>query len=126
MSREPQGDAGHHSTLGDTAHRAGRFREAVEEYRKSLSCDWNQPQVWYAAGWAEISLGEFAAAASSFRNALEINPDWPEARHNLGRACFKLGQIEEALACFRQAASSWGERPRGGIAVAVPGTACVG
>jgi protein O-GlcNAc transferase len=121
MSQVPQGDAKRHASLGDTAHNAGRLREALEEYGKSLSCDWNQPEVWYAAGCAETSLREFAAAARSFRNALEISPGWPEARHNFGRACFQLGQIEEALASFRQAAAgSSAEIPRIGIAVAVP------
>ena len=121
MPVEPQGDAKRHASLGDTAHEAGRFREALEEYGKSLSSDWNQPEVLYAAGCAEISLGEFASAARSFRNALEISPAWPEARHNFGRACFQLGLIEEALASFRQAAAgSSAELPRIAIAVAVP------
>jgi len=121
MSLDPQGDAGRHSSLGDTAHKAGRFREALKKYYQSLSCDWNQPEVWYAAGSAETSLREFAAAAQSFHNALKIRPGWPEARHNFGRACFQLGMIEEALASFRQAAAgSTAELPQIAIAISVP------
>lgn len=121
MSQEPQGDAKRHARLGDAAHNAGRFREALEEYGKSLSLDRNQPELWYAAGCAETSLREFVAAARSFRNALEISPAWPEARHNYGRACFQLGLIEEALDSFRQAADgSSSELPRIAIAVAGP------
>ncbi len=118
--REPRGDPELNPGLDDTAPK-WRLRDALEKYRKSLSRDWNQPEVWYEVGCAEISLGEFAAATRSFRNALEISPGWPQAAHNFGRACFRLGLIEEALASFRQAAAgSSAELPRIAIAISVP------
>lgn len=84
-------------------HRAGKYRDAVELYRRVLDSEADDPRVFNNLGSAWLSLGERERAQEAFRRAIELDPRYAAAWSNLGLVLEATGAPNEALAAFRTA-----------------------
>jgi len=84
-------------------HRAGRFREAEQGYRKILAVYPGHPDVLHMLGVLAHQTGQDANAVYMIASAIAIKPDVAAFHSNLGLALKELGRLEEAAASFRKA-----------------------
>ena len=95
------------ASYADLLVRAGRYDEALEQYRKALEL---KPDYWYAVreiGTVYSILGRLKEAEEQFHRSLALLPPGPEieAAHLVADASldFKRGKYTEASAEFRRA-----------------------
>jgi tetratricopeptide (TPR) repeat protein len=65
--------------------------QAIDDFRKALDGDPNDPVYHFNLGYALFKKGDFTAAADRFRAALDRNPDDQTATLLLGRCLKKQG-----------------------------------
>ena len=70
--------------------------QALDDFRKALEGDSNDPVYHFNAGYALYKKGDFAAAAERFRAVLERNPEDQMATLLLGRCLKKQGLKADA------------------------------
>lgn len=76
-------------------HQAGKFDEAVADYRRVLASHPDLPQVRSNLGAALAGGGHYADAIVEYNRALSENPD-PHVRLNLALAYYKTSQLAKA------------------------------
>ncbi len=110
----------------DAMHQLSQLAEAAAEYRRALTIDDTQFDVWFGLGCAELSRRAYGAAVTSLRRAVTLAPQRREVHHNLAKSLFELGEIDAALHHFRRAAgpedSSLHRDALANIAVIIPGS----
>lgn len=79
------------NNLGATESRANLSQASIDDFRKALAGDANDPVYRFNLGYVLWKKGDFAAAAESFRALLEIAPDDPSAPLLLARCLKKQG-----------------------------------
>ncbi|MCP4655318.1 MAG: tetratricopeptide repeat protein, partial [bacterium] len=91
--------------LGQTLRLEGKYREAVDAYRKADALRPNDPVILNGLGLALSDNGEFPEAEGSFRQSLELylardrdndHPDVLTARHNLAETLSAQGDLAGA------------------------------
>ncbi|HID11077.1 MAG TPA: DUF5107 domain-containing protein [Candidatus Latescibacteria bacterium] len=96
---------------GEERFRAGRYREALEDFLRASEYPRNigmgrppEPRdagVWYWIGAAYETLGEGERAWEAYeRAAFEVHPSDSPLQYERGRALKKLGRDEKARECF--------------------------
>jgi tetratricopeptide (TPR) repeat protein len=90
-----------HVNLGRLLQLAGRTREAIEHYGRSLRRDGTDPTGAFNLGTALEELGRWRAALSAYLRALEIDPRFADAHFNLARLYEQLGRRTEAIRHLR-------------------------
>ncbi|MEW6511778.1 MAG: tetratricopeptide repeat protein [Bacteroidota bacterium] len=100
-------DADPRASYADLLVRAGRYDDALEQYRKSLEL---KPDYWYSIreiGRVYAILGRLRAAEEQYHRSLELLPESPqlEASHLVadGMLNVKRGKLEVAAEQFRKA-----------------------
>jgi tetratricopeptide (TPR) repeat protein len=95
------------ASYADLLVRAGRYDEALEQYRKALEL---KPDYWYAVreiGTVYSILGRLKEAEEQFHRSLSLLPPGPEieAAHLVADASldYKRGKYREASELFRRA-----------------------
>lgn len=83
--------------LADAARRSGDLQGAVELYRKSLTRDPKQLDVWLALGDTLLAGGDTQEASEAFNKALGISPQNADAHLGLGRAFMAQRKPNQAL-----------------------------
>ena len=97
------------TALGDTYLRAGRYADAVAEYRQARAAQPGRisyvvvPKVLINLGMAELGRGEYMAADSAFREAHRLQPHLLHPLFGLGIANLGLGRVETAAGWLEQA-----------------------
>jgi tetratricopeptide (TPR) repeat protein len=89
--------------LGRLLLRAGRFDEAIAQYRAAVRVDPGDVETLVSLGNAQFGLGRQDEAVESYSAALKINKDSPEAHANLGVIRGKQGRVDEAIQHNRRA-----------------------
>ncbi|MDD3028666.1 MAG: tetratricopeptide repeat protein [Alphaproteobacteria bacterium] len=84
-------------------HKAQRFEEAEQAYRKFLRAGSTNPDALRLLGTLYLQMGKITQAASFLEKAARIRPKDPEILTNLGVALRGLNQTEAALKRFNQA-----------------------
>lgn len=74
-----------YNRLGIALRRKGRYKEAVEEYRKALMIEPDNDVVYYNLGRALMEDRQRGAALEAFKKALNLNPDFQEAKEMLDK-----------------------------------------
>ena len=91
-----------HSSFGVALARAGRFDEAIEQFRKAIAIRPNNAQAHNNLGTALVQAGKLDEGIVQLREVLLNSPDNAEARNNLGDALLRKGALDEAIAQFRK------------------------
>ncbi|MBA2646005.1 MAG: tetratricopeptide repeat protein [Pyrinomonadaceae bacterium] len=81
----------------------GRYVEAIDAFRRSISLDGTNPDAYFGLGHAYSDLGRWSEAAEALKQAVRLNPKDAEAYHRLGTAYFKGGRYEQSIAAFKEA-----------------------
>jgi Flp pilus assembly protein TadD len=84
-------------------HRAGRFAEAIAQYKRILSIKPDLPEIHNNLGRALAELGKLEAAAAAYRRAIKLKPNNPEALCNWALTLVDLECLDEAEAKYRRA-----------------------
>lgn len=87
--------------LATELQQAGRFEEAIAEFRVTLELEPGS-DVHNNLGVALFDMGKPAEAIPHYREALLLNPTNLGAHYNMARAHRALGQLDEAIAGFRR------------------------
>lgn len=86
-----------------TFYRAGRFEDAIAEWRKALELDPGDAAAVSNLGAALHGAGRLGEAAREFARALELDPDNVRAHTNIGIALASSGKYDEAARHFERA-----------------------
>jgi tetratricopeptide (TPR) repeat protein len=81
----------------------GRYVEAIEEWKKALKIDPENPKAQNNLGIAFVRAGKFADGIAHLERAVELKPEYAEAHSNLGKALSVAGRPDEAMAQWRTA-----------------------
>jgi len=68
----------------------GKFAEAANEFRKGITIDSSNADLWYNLGGAYYSNRQYAEAVEAWRMALRIKPDHQKAQMGLQAAMMAL------------------------------------
>jgi tetratricopeptide (TPR) repeat protein len=100
MKAGPQ--PGFYSLLLDGQRNAamGVLNSAVDEYRRALKIEPNDPVLHFALGTAYLEMGGYAEAEISLRRCLELAPGSRWARLRLVLALFEQSKQNEAMELF--------------------------
>ncbi|HEX7792938.1 MAG TPA: tetratricopeptide repeat protein, partial [Vicinamibacterales bacterium] len=79
-------DAGAHYNYGSTLLDAGRFDDAIAEFRAALRITPQAPETHNNLGIALGSKGDVDGAISEFQKALSLKPGFADAQRNLETA----------------------------------------
>jgi Flp pilus assembly protein TadD len=85
------------------ALRDGDAELAVQNARRAVALDRNNPLYLNRLGIAHGELGDLRAAEQAFRRALKASPAYAAGHHNLAKALQKQGRLAEALQEFERA-----------------------
>jgi tetratricopeptide (TPR) repeat protein len=66
--------------------KAGRFPEAIEEFKKGIAVDSTNAELWYNLGGAYFSNRQFPEAVNVWQIALKLRPNYPQAQQGLQAA----------------------------------------
>ncbi len=83
--------------------KAGRYEEAVAEWKNALKLSPDNDKANNNVGLLLTGLGRFPEAIPHFEKTLKFNPEYPAAHSNLGVALAGTGKLEEAIAEFMNA-----------------------
>ncbi|MFH1147949.1 MAG: tetratricopeptide repeat protein [Pseudomonadota bacterium] len=90
--------------LGLTLFRTQRYTEALENFRRALELEPENPEFHNLLGQTYDALGQPIEAEQSLRRAIEIDENYALGYYDLGVILAKHeGQKQEALASFEQA-----------------------
>lgn len=79
------------NNLGAAESRANLHQPAIDDFRRALDGDANDPSYRFNLGYALWKKGDYSAAAESFRALLDLNPEDPSAALLLARCQKKQG-----------------------------------
>lgn len=92
---------GVHYSLGCAYARASKYEEAVQEFKKELVLNPNDPLALWRLG--EITLHNNASEAQRYLGeAVSLNPEFPQAVLAYGRALLRTGETEKAIEQFHR------------------------
>ena len=92
-----------HGNLGNALLAAGRYAEAVDQYREALRLKPDYIQPYDNLGDALLQLHRPQEAAAALLGALRLFPADPTAHSNLGTAFLQLGRAEDAIREYEEA-----------------------
>ena len=86
--------------LGALARRRGELDVAESCFRRSLTSNQAQPQVWNSLGNLLDHSGRGDEALAAFGQALTLDPEHADARYNSARVLHARGLLQEAYAAL--------------------------
>jgi TolB-like protein/Tfp pilus assembly protein PilF len=101
LELEP-GNADALRSIGFLYRCVGRFNEAEQVTRKSLTFDPIKPSTYFNFGQLLYHTNHLEEAITSYKKALELNPQFPRAHIFLGKVYLLQGKPELAMTEMRQ------------------------
>ncbi|MBI5643613.1 MAG: tetratricopeptide repeat protein [Deltaproteobacteria bacterium] len=92
-----------HINLGFAYREEGLLDEALDEYRKALTIEPQNPVLLNNIGVAHLMLGNIDEAIKAIKSSIQARPDYPESHNSLGYAYFTKGRIDEAIVEYNEA-----------------------
>ncbi|HVV02506.1 MAG TPA: tetratricopeptide repeat protein [Verrucomicrobiae bacterium] len=90
-----------HDNLGFALFQEGKTAEAMDEYRKALRINPEDPGTLNNMGTALARQGDLKNGVQAYESALRSDPRFEDARNNLGVALFHLEKTDEAEKQYR-------------------------
>jgi len=88
---------------GTIAHKNGRYKEAEENYKKTIELNPKLVVPYNNLGVLLKGLGRLDEAIENFKKAIELKSDYSEAYNNLGISLKEIGKLDEAKNSFLSA-----------------------
>ncbi len=85
----------------DSLYNEGKYKEAIEEYKKVLSQNPDMLQIYERIGIAYYKMKDLDRAIETFKKLLEEKPDSKNAIFNLSAIYIEKNNLEEALKYFK-------------------------
>lgn len=92
-----------HYAQGIELYEAGQYKDAVEEFKKSIRLKPQSPNAYNELGITYAELGQYKEAIKAFKQAIRLNPKNASGYSNLGLAYYRAGKFKEAIEPFQQA-----------------------
>ena len=106
-----------HYNLGVAFQQAGRYKEAVESYKRAIQLKGGPNKIrtestYFKSVDAEFynnlgvvyrKLEQYPDAIQSYLQAIRMKPDYPDPYNNLGLAYYATDKLQEAIEAFRKA-----------------------
>jgi len=99
--------------LGLAYFNAGRFPEAIGQYKAALELQPAYPAVYNNLGNALGHTGHTSEAIGLYETAIRIEPGFAAAHYNLAKALVRTGKSAEAIAQFQEALRIRPDYPEG-------------
>ena len=93
-------------TSGLAAYNAGKWDNAIEDYKRALDRDPRMAAAAYNLGLAYKSKRDLKRAKDAFAATLRISPNMPDASYMLGIVCHELKDDRTAIDSFEQVLKS--------------------
>ena len=97
-------EADRHKEQGNVYHKAGRFDDAVKEYRAAIRLRPDFPKAYNNIGSVYIDEGKDQLAIAPLMTAIKLDPKYAHAYYNLAKAYADIGKSEQAIAAYNQSA----------------------
>jgi tetratricopeptide (TPR) repeat protein len=97
--RDPQ----FYQIRGRCLHDAGRYEEAIADYRRAMPAPRQDPAILGAIGACLLKLERLRPALEAFDASLAINPKSPEVHYHRGLALATDGNHDEAARAYERA-----------------------
>lgn len=94
------GDAELYFNEGLEHYKAGRYKDAVEIFKKVIGLKSKDARVHNYLGDAYFNLDRYPEAISAYKQAIEIKPDYAAAYNNLAAVYLTLSDYKEAIKFF--------------------------
>lgn len=91
-------------TQGNEAIKAGKFREAVEQYTKAIELDSENATFYANRAIAYTKMGQYDKAVSDAEDAIGVDPRHMKAYSIGGTALLLKGKREDAVVMYRRGA----------------------
>ena len=94
LEKDPNGFEGHFN-LGDAYYKQGRYDEAIQAYKNSLSFTdnkENKSRVFHNVGNSLLKQQKYQESIGAYKNALKANPEDLETKYNLSYALNMMKQ----------------------------------
>jgi tetratricopeptide (TPR) repeat protein len=88
--------------LGKHALQAGRYAEAVAQFREALKRQPDLVDAVHGLGLTYAAEGKADQAEAQFQAALRLAPDFTEAYTHVGKIYARTGRLDEAIAAYRR------------------------
>ena len=88
---------------GLTYQNTGKYKQAIEQYDKSIELNPNYANAYNNRGTAKNSLGQHVEAIADYDEVIRLNPDHALAYTNRGVAKDSLGEHKDAITDYNQA-----------------------
>ena len=92
---------------GLTLNSEGRYRDAAEAFKRSISLEPGNALSWLNLGTAQALFGDYVRAIDSLKRSVRLDPKQALAYSNLGEVCFRADRYEEAIAAYTELLSLW-------------------
>ncbi len=99
------GNPDSHYLLACYYQKSGKYREAVEEFRKVLLIDPGYVKAYNGIGVSYDLLGEYSNAIEFYKQALKLDPKLDYIYNNLGYSYLLSGKLDEAVINLKKAVS---------------------
>jgi tetratricopeptide (TPR) repeat protein len=99
--------------LGKHALQAGRYAEAVAQFREALDRQPHLVDAVHGLGLTYAAEGKIDQAEAQFQAALRLAPDFIEAHTHLGKIYARTGRLDEAIAAYRRVVALEPNRAQG-------------
>jgi tetratricopeptide (TPR) repeat protein len=83
--------------LGHAYRRSGRYKEAIEAFKRSIAQKPNDAWTYYGLGFVYVQLSHLQEAIEVYQKAIRLEPDFSYAHMNLGFTYFLTGDKENTL-----------------------------
>jgi tetratricopeptide (TPR) repeat protein len=97
---EPQSPTAHYNLASFLATHAHDL--AVNEYKETLSLEWDYPDAHINLGLTYAERGQFQEALASYQEALKIDPRDMVAKHEMATVLMDMGRPGEAIPMLRE------------------------
>lgn len=100
----------YHYALARDHQAAGRFDEAIAEYKRAAELDPTSGQILRDLALAYLQSADLDEAAAAFERAVEVNPGDAESLYRLGRIADTRGQADRAAEFYQRAVAVEGDQ----------------
>jgi Ca-activated chloride channel homolog len=97
LEKDPSGFEGHFN-LGDAYYKQGRYDEAIQAYKNSLSFTENKSnkaRVYHNVGNSLLKQQKYQESLGAYKSALKANPEDIETKYNLSYALNMMKQNQD-------------------------------